>query len=304
MAIWPFGKKNDPKVDAEPELRSEANQHTQPENVEPDSERASATTAVREETTEKAHSLPHNAVDGESGPFDGDAVDIKTFDFSDFSNGILDLGSLKIPLPKDSQVQVEMGPQGPKMLHIITRFGRITPVAFAAPRNGGQWVSSVAELETNIHNDGMETQLEDGPWGSEIVAQNHNGLIRIIGIEGPRWLLRFTLAAPAGNEEGLVTLGRDVAARTFVYRGDAPILAGNSLPVTMPPQLAQQVQDEMKRRAGASAEASLSDAPSAAPSDPADHSEKLSQAEAARRLYEMLGGNRTQGADTSNPAEK
>ena len=61
-------------------------------------------------------------------------------------------------------------------------------------------------------------------------------------------MLRFTLTAPLDKTEELASIGRELAARTFVYRGQDPILAGNSLPVSIPPQLVQQVQEEMKRR--------------------------------------------------------
>ena len=228
------------------------------------------------------------------GPFDGDAVDIETFDFSEFSTGILDLKSMKIPLPKRSQVQVEMGAQGPKMLHIITEFGRITPVAFAAPRSTGQWESSVGELVENIQRDGMPTELEEGPWGTEIVAQNANGMIRIIGIEGPRWLLRLTLAAPTGKEEGLTELAREVASRVFVYRGEDPILAGNSLPVTMPPQLVKQVQDEMERRK------QEQNKPQETKQNNTTAANKAAQEAAARQLFQMLGGTTAAQAAAKN----
>src|SRR5699024_948820 len=207
-------------------------------------------------------------------------VDIETFDFSEFSTGILDLKSMKIPLPKRSQVQVEMGPQGPKMLHINTEFGRITPVAFAAPRSSGQWESSVGELVENIHRDGMQTDLEEAPWRTEICAQNANDMISIIGIEGPRWLLRLTLAAPTGKEEGLTELAREVVSRVFVYRGDEPILAGNSLPVTMPPQLVKQVQDEMERRKNEQSQAQAN------PQQNTNAANKAAQEAAARQLLD------------------
>ncbi|GEB96807.1 hypothetical protein CFL01nite_03020 [Corynebacterium flavescens] len=193
-------------------------------------------------------SYPHDAVGGESGPFDGDSVDINDFDFADFSVGILDLGSIRIPLPKESQVQVEMGENGPRMLHIVTHHGRITPVAFAAPRHAGQWVEAAQEIIEGMSNDGLSTTTEIGPWGTEIVGTNGNGQIRVIGVEGPRWMLRMTLAAPAGKEEELVALGREVVARSFVYRGENPVLAGNSLPVTLPKPLAEQVQQAIKQR--------------------------------------------------------
>ncbi|WP_448853537.1 DUF3710 domain-containing protein [Corynebacterium frankenforstense] len=186
---------------------------------------------------------------GETGPFDGDSVNIEDFDFSDFASGVLNLGSLRLPLPKGSQVQVEMGEQGPRMLHVVTRHGRITPVAFAAPRSGGQWRSTVTEIVAKMKDDGLAPEIVDGPWGREIVAPNENGQLRLIGVDGPRWMLRFTLAAPTGHEQDLADEARDLFARTFVYRGQDPVLAGNSLPVALPAQLVEQLQQAMKQRA-------------------------------------------------------
>ncbi len=191
----------------------------------------------------------YDPIEGSTGPFDGDAVEIEDFDFSDFSTATLDLGSMRIPLPQDSQVQVEMGDQGPKMVHIVTRHGRITPVAFAAPRTGGLWEESAEEIIEGMRSEGMPVTQEQGPWGKEIVGTGSNGVIRIIGVEGPRWLYRVTLAAPTGMEAQLAELGRETVARSFVYRGEDPVLAGNSLPVTLPAQLAQQVQQAVEERA-------------------------------------------------------
>lgn len=265
MALWPFGKKDkdteaDPvteALDASPAQRSGSGQHdnagaaTAQFGVAHEAEAAdsSADAAPQEKPSEMSvKAVAHDAVNGNSGPFDGDSVDITEFDFSDFSVGILDLGSMKIALPKGSQVQVEMGENGPKMLHIVTKVGRITPVAFAAPRSAGQWASAAGELLQGIERDGLQAHLEDGPWGTEIVGTNPNGTIRIIGVEGPRWMLRMTLAAPQGMEGDLADLAREVIARTFVYRGESPILAGNSLPVTMPQQLVEQVRQAMEQR--------------------------------------------------------
>lgn len=193
----------------------------------------------------------HDAISGETGPFDADSVNIEDFDFSDFAGGILNLGSLLVPLPKTSEVQVEMGPDGPKMLHILTQFGRITPVAFAAPKAPGQWRSATQEIAEGMRANNLDVDFQQGPWGREIVgtSDDGNGVIRIIGVDGPRWMLRVTLAAPSESAERMAELGREVVARTFVRRGNEPILAGSSLPVALPQPLAEQVQQEMMRRA-------------------------------------------------------
>lgn len=191
----------------------------------------------------------YDPVDGSTGPFDGDNVEIEDFDFSDFSQVTLNLGSIRIPMPLESQVQVEMGEEGPKMVHIVTRFGRLTPVAFAAPRTGGLWEESTEEIIEGMKSEGMPVEIEQGPWGKEIVGTGTNGVIRIIGVEGPRWLYRVTLAGPQEMHDQLAELGRETIARSFIYRGADPILAGNSLPVTLPAQLAQQVQQAVEARA-------------------------------------------------------
>lgn len=216
---------------------------------------ATATSPVSAENVaadEQAYTGPvtkaHDAIGGDSGPFDGDNVDIKDFDFSDFAEGILNLGSIQLPLPKGSQVQVEMGEQGPRMLHVVTEFGRITPVAFASPNSGGMWEESSDEIVEGMRGDGMPASYEEGPWGREVVGRGDNGVIRIIGVEGPRWLYRVTLAAPHGKEDQLAELAREIIARSFIYRGTSPVLAGNSLPVELPAQLAAQLQQAMAQQ--------------------------------------------------------
>lgn len=270
MALWPFSKKKDKeKTSVEKE---EVTTYTQPDDAaapetdtvsedsvqiddiaEPGEETEPVAESDQSESGDVDDSEPdpiHDAVGGDRGPFDGDTVSIEDFDFSDFSNGVLNLGSMLIPLPHGSEVQVEMGPEGPTMLHVLTEYGRCTPVAFAAPRTAGQWRETVKELTEGMRNDGLEVRIEYGPWGREIVgsAPGAGGVVRIIGVDGPRWMLRMTLAAPVEHAEQMAELGREITARTFVLRGQEPILAGSSLPVALPGPLAEQVQKEMIRR--------------------------------------------------------
>lgn len=283
MALWPFGKKNKKKDapaagesagdpveklsdDTATGADEEKTDHVSEPAADPvveaavadtPADSAAASTADAPATgaatvAENAYTGPatkeHDAIGGESGPFDGDKEDIQEFDFSDFAEGILNLGSIQLPLPKGSQVQVEMGEQGPRMLHVVTEFGRITPVAFAAPNSGGMWEESSDEIAEGMRGDGMPATYEEGPWGREVVGRGDNGVIRIIGVEGPRWLYRVTLAAPHGKEDQLADLAREIIARSFIYRGTAPVLAGNSLPVELPAQLAAQLQQAMAQQ--------------------------------------------------------
>lgn len=238
MALWPFGKKK--QNDQEPAAPTPAPAE-QPVADAP-AERA----AVQDGP---AASVEHDAVTGTTGPFDGDNVNIDDFDFSDFASGVLDLGSMKLAIPQGAQVQVEMGEKGPKMLHLVTTSGRVTPVAFAAPTQGGQWETASQEILDGMRGEGSDADFEAGPWGREVVASANNNVMRIIGIDGPRWMLRLTVAAPQDKADSAADIARDIAARTFVYRGNDPILAGNSLPVVMPAPLVEQVKKAMEQRA-------------------------------------------------------
>lgn len=234
MALWPFGKK---------ETNSDEVDSTGSPNAEDVTEHSATSETVADKEP------IHDAIGGEMGPFDADSVDINDFDLADFAKGVLDLGSLQIPLPKESEVQVEMGEQGPRMLHVVTPFGRLTPVAFAAPRSAGQWREATKEIAEGMRKDGLETRIEHGPWGREVVGEAKDRVIRILGVDGPRWMLRMTMISPRERADKMSELGREVVARTFVKRGDAPILASSPLPVTIPQQLAAQVQQAMQQRA-------------------------------------------------------
>lgn len=287
MAMWPFGKKNnetdkssrpdsgtradttsstytherarrrvEERMEESASSRREPNPSTSPGETSRDvSSDASSDAPASKRTSQSRRDnvapavIQHDAIHGDTGPFDGDNVDITDFDFSDFSAGMLNLGSIQLPLPLNSQVQVEMGDQGPRMLHVITEHGRVTPVAFAAPNSRGMWDDSSQEIADGMREEGMPVIFETGPWGREVVGRGDNGIIRIIGVEGPRWLYRITTAAPHGKEDDMADLAREIIARSFVYRGTAPVLAGNSLPVELPVQLASQIQQAMQQQA-------------------------------------------------------
>ena len=295
MAMWPFGKKkkNENKtedVGKTPDVRQDEAAPGAAETLDDTAAKAPAESSagLAREDNDDSHgvtglkAVAHDAINGEMGPYDGDNVDIAEFNFEDFSVGLLDLGSMRIPLPKGSQVQVEMGQDGPRMLHILTPHGRMTPVAFAAPRTPGQWAESAEDIVQGLEADGFAAHPEDGPWGSEIVGSSDKGGIRIIGVEGPRWMYRLTLAAPAGKEEELAKLGREVVARTFIYRGEEPILAGSSLPVMLPQQLAEQVQQALKERQQQAADADNAAAPEAASAT--EGAENAAEAQAREQL--------------------
>ncbi|AZA11571.1 DUF3710 domain-containing protein [Corynebacterium gerontici] len=238
MGLWPFGKREN-----EEQPSPASFEHAGPAEAAVDSPLAEDEVDTQDQ--------PYEGRLGADGPFDAQEHEFEDFDFSDFSQAALNLGSMVIALPKEAQVQVEMGETGPRMLHILSEYGRFTPVAFAAPASGGQWRKLAKETTESMRNDGLLVTTEQGPFGREIIGRldaEQSNIVRVIGADGPRWMLRVTVAAPEASAEQAAELAREMMARTFVNRGDAPILAGESLPVALPAPLAAQVQQELQRR--------------------------------------------------------
>lgn len=246
--MWPFGKSRNSS--ARPENETAESQHsgavaeTTPETGAPAADaEAQGRAQGRAQGAAQDTASSYDPVNGSFGPFDGDSVNYRDFNFSDFAKGGLDLGSMLIPVPHKGEVQVEMGKEGPRQIHILTPFGRITPAAFAAPRSGGQWASDIDGFAESMAGDGLEVTRRDNDWGVELVGTVGDGVVRVIGVDGPRWMLRMTLAGPATSAEELAELSYEVISRTFVNRGSEPAPAGRSLPVAIP----QAMADELKR---------------------------------------------------------
>lgn len=198
---------------------------------------------------EEATQPQQDQTENDFGPFDGDTVNFQDFDFSDFATGALDLGSMLIPVPHGGEVKVDMGPEGPQMIHLEIDGGRITPIAFAAPRNGDLWAESVEETVAGMTKDGLDVHVEDGPWGQEICAVAGEGQMRLIGVNGPRWMFRATLAGEKSKADELAKVAREIIARTFIRRGKDPIPAGQPLPVLMPQAMADALQEQLQQLA-------------------------------------------------------
>lgn len=165
-------------------------------------------------------------------------------------DGRLDLGSLVLAMPPEAQLQVEMSPEGqPVGVHLDTPVGRITPGVFAAPKKGGQWREVVTELGDSLRENGAQVTIEDGHWGREVVGQQPDGVLRFIGIDGPRWMVRFVVASPTEAAEQAAQLARAMLAETVVRRGTDPRPPRDHLEIELPSELVAQLQQAMADQA-------------------------------------------------------
>jgi hypothetical protein len=156
----------------------------------------------------------------------------------------LDLGSLHVPVLPDTDVRLEVNPEGEVVAATLVHGESALQLnAFAAPRRDGIWVEVRAEIREALNSGGGQATDVDGVFGPELLASvpaevPGQGVVlspaRFLGIDGPRWFLRGLVTGPAAQDDELlaplVTAFRQVA----VSRGDEAMVVREPLPLRLP----------------------------------------------------------------------
>jgi hypothetical protein len=171
------------------------------------------------------------------------------FDIEDFDDPAaaelarLDLGSVLVPVPEGSQLQVELTDTGvPSAVWVITSNGRFTIAAYAAPKTTGLWREVAGELADSLRKDSAKVVIRDGPWGREVIG-TAAGVVHFIGVDGYRWMIRCVVNGPHETIDALIEEAREALADTVVRRGDTPLPVRTPLPVQLPEPMAAQLQE-------------------------------------------------------------
>lgn len=200
---------------------------------EPDSP---AVAPAQKEPEERVENVAADDVDG---PFDIEDFD----DAAAAEAGRLDLGSVLLPMPASAQLQVELTESGvPTAIWVVTPNGRFTVAAYAAPKTGGLWREVASELADSLRKDGASVSIQDGRWGREVVG-TATGVVRFIGIDGYRWMIRCVVNGSAETIDALTAEAREALVDTVVRRGDTPLPVRTPLLVELPEPMASQLRD-------------------------------------------------------------
>ncbi len=202
---------------------------------------------VVEEDEEEGEPAPP---DRTYGPFDVSEVDL---DDEDLATGRVDLGSLLIRGRPGMQVRIEVDQQSQRIRAVTLVAGRsgVQLQAFAAPRSSGIWADVSREVAADATKRGGTATAVDGPYGPElkvvIPATMPDGkpatqTTRVVGVDGPRWLLRATFFGPAIDRAQVGDLD-DAFRDTVVVRGAGPMPPREPLPLQMP-IAAEPAEDE------------------------------------------------------------
>lgn len=195
-----------------------------------------------------------------TGPFDeADAPD----------DGVvrIDLGSLRLPAVPGMELRVDVN-QAQKVIGASLRAGDslLQVSAFAAPRAGGIWDGVRADLVTSAQGQGGSLTERDGPFGPELAgvvtaaappqpgqtapAAPVRRAARFIGVDGPRWFLRGMISGPAAETPEAGAALEAAFRQIVVARGTEPMPVREQLPMTLPPQAAQQVAAQQAGQRG------------------------------------------------------
>ena len=157
-------------------------------------------------------------------------------------------------MPEAGQVQVELTETGvPSAVWVVTPNGRFTIAAYAAPKSAGLWREVATELADSLRKDSAAVNIEDGPWGREVVGRA-SGVVRFIGVDGYRWMIRCVVNGAAETIDALSEEARNALGDTVVRRGDTPLPVRTPLAVQLPEPMAAQLRAAAEQAAAAAAQ--------------------------------------------------
>ena len=155
----------------------------------------------------------------------------------------VDMGSLLIaPEPgRELRIQVDEASGNVQSVVIAGPDGALELRAFAAPRGGDLWSEARPKIASEVAQAGGTATEREGPWGTELICEvgqrgGNTQVTRVIGINGPRWMLRASLLGQPAAKPDEAGAWEDSIRKIAVHRGAQAMPVGESLPVVMPPQ--------------------------------------------------------------------
>jgi hypothetical protein len=175
-----------------------------------------------------------------TGPWDLTEVALDPEDSS-----LIDLGGLIVRGRQDVQLQLQVDEGSGQIVAVLmmAEDGAVELRPFAAPRSAGIWDDVRRQIAAETARLGGTATEADGAYGKElhvlVTVQGPDGEqltqpSRVLGISGPRWLLRATLLGKPALEpqpDGVIESAlRDVV----VVRGVEAMAPGDPLPLRLP----------------------------------------------------------------------
>lgn len=157
----------------------------------------------------------------------------------------LDLGGLRIR-PRAGmkvQMQVDQSSGNATSVLLVGESAAVQLMVIAAAKSKPMWPQTKRALQSDADRKGGSTQDGKGPWGPvlrmAIPATSSDGQKGIqptvvLGIDGPRWMLRATMIGKAAIDTAVMSQMVSIVQDTVVVRGDAPMAPGEVITLTPP----------------------------------------------------------------------
>ena len=228
MGLFGFGRKR-AKQRAEEDLEDQKDQSKELDKSE-GAEKSDQTSQTSQEDRDETVAEQDEAEQSGKGPWD--STDPEAPDTDEY----LDIGALMLPFLKGSELRLKANSQTGDVLGATITYGSssLELEPFAAPKSLGLW----DEVRADLLKANPSCKEVDGVFGKELTlpvkVKGKNLLTRVVGIDGPRWMLRGIFSGPAakGGKEKDVLDG--YLADLVVVRGDEPLAPRDLVPMHAP----------------------------------------------------------------------
>lgn len=161
--------------------------------------------------------------------------------------GYVDLGVLYVPRIPGLKFQWKT-PGADQMtissIQMVLGSSAVSATLAAAPKSGGAWEELMDQITASLEGSGGSVERVQGPYGEELRARVPLALpggakgvapIRVVGVEGPRWVLRLDITGAAAAGDPLqIAACEALIDRLIVNRGTHPWIRLQVLPLTLP----------------------------------------------------------------------
>ena len=168
----------------------------------------------------------------------------------------LDLGSLHVPVMPDTDVRLEVNPEGEVVAAtLVHQESALQLNVFAAPRREGIWADVRSEIRDALNDGGGRATEAPGSFGTELRAEvptevPGQGVVlspaRFLGVDGPRWFLRGLVTGPAALDDAALAPLVEAFRQVAVDRGDEAMVVREPLPLRLPPDAMQAHEEAMQ----------------------------------------------------------
>ena len=220
MGLFGFGKKKHQSKEA---LEAAAGENEEAVDAAENVDEAQEVVALPEPSAE------YEGRGDEHGPWDVEDENVPDYD------EYLDMGSYYLPFLKGIELRVKANRATQQVLGTTITYGSssVEIEAFAAPKTLGLWDDVRADL-IEANKDAKEVE---GVFGTELalpvtVKGGRKVLTRIVGVDGPRWMLRGIFSGKAATDpEGEEAKAlNQFFADIVVERGDDPLAPRDLIP--------------------------------------------------------------------------